>query len=195
MPCYRRLERSFILIPPIAGLIYARSKEYKLFQKVIVTIVLLFTFYYGFASGTRNVFATYVITFGGVYFIANPQFNWRQALFLGVPMLGRLLFATVYMLRFRTVGLGNFSFLGARISSFFVDYNIVNVSHLTEVFPDVFEFLGLEIPYNALIRPIPRVLWSGKPEGLSVTIESALGADTGMTSRAHLSGRHIWRAV
>ena len=30
-----------------------------------------------------------------------------------------------------------------------------------------------------MIRPIPRALWSGKPEGLSVTIEAALGADVG----------------
>src|SRR5262249_30625394 len=40
-------------------------------------------------------------------------------------------------------------------------------------------FLGLEIPFNALIRPIPRVLWPGKPEGLSVTIASVVGAVPG----------------
>ena len=102
-PCYMRLEPLIYLIPPIAGLIYARSKEYKLFQKVIVTIVLVFTFYYGFASGTRNVFATYVITFAGVYFLAKPEFNLRQALLLGVPMLVILFFATVYMLEFRKI--------------------------------------------------------------------------------------------
>jgi hypothetical protein len=57
----------------------------------------------------------------------------------------------------------------------------VNVSHLTEVFPEHFEYLGLEIPFNALIRPIPRVLWPGKPEGLSISIESALGDTSGIT--------------
>src|SRR5262249_44744157 len=34
------------LIPPIAGLIYARSKEYNPAQKTIMAIVLLFTFFY-----------------------------------------------------------------------------------------------------------------------------------------------------
>jgi hypothetical protein len=57
------------LIPPIAGLVYARSKNYNLGQKVIVTLVLLFTLYYGFASGTRNIIATYVITFLVAYFL------------------------------------------------------------------------------------------------------------------------------
>src|SRR5262249_32962670 len=62
----------------------------------------------------------------------------------------------------------------------FIDRNIIAVSRLTEAFPNSYEFLGLEIPFNALIRPIPRVLWPGKPEGLSVGIEDALGV-TGMT--------------
>jgi oligosaccharide repeat unit polymerase len=171
------------LIPPIAGLMYARSRAYDVTQKVIVGIVLVFTFYYGFASGTRNVFATYVITFIGVYFLAKRQINWRRALLLGVPMIVLLLLATVYMLKFRTVGLSNFSIAEERTSeSFFVDLNMVNVSLLTEVFPNAYGFLGLEIPYNALIRPIPRALWSGKPEALSVSIETALGVSSpGMT--------------
>ena len=172
------------LIPPMAGMIYARSKEYKLFVKVVVTSVLLFTFYYGFTSGTRSVLAIYIITFAGGYFLAKPQISLRQALLVGVPMLVVSLLATVYMLAFRNVGLSNFvSSSSAELdsASFFVDYNIVNVSHITAEFPSVFDYLGLEIPFNALIRPIPRVLWPSKPEGLSVTIESALGASPGMT--------------
>ena len=167
------------LIPPISGVIYARSKEYELGQKAIVTIVLLFTLYYGFASGTRSVLAIYVITFAGAYFLAKPQINWRQVITLGVPMLVLLVLGTTYMLEFRTIGLDSFSSVEKESSTFFVDYNIVNVSRLTEVFPDSFRFLGFEIPYTAVIRPIPRALWSGKPEGLSVTIEAALGADVG----------------
>src|SRR5262245_44231878 len=48
------------VVPPIAGLIYARADQYELWQKLIVSITFLITLYYGFASGTRNVFATYV---------------------------------------------------------------------------------------------------------------------------------------
>ena len=43
------------LIPPIAGLIYARGKEFGIVQKLIVTAVLALTFWYGFLSGTRSV--------------------------------------------------------------------------------------------------------------------------------------------
>jgi oligosaccharide repeat unit polymerase len=182
------------LVPPIAGFIYARSNEYKLFQKLIVTIVLIFTFYFGFASGTRTVLVAYVITFGGGYFLARPQITLRRILILTIPTVVILFFAITYMLAFRNMGLSEFSFAEQPSDTFFVDYNIVNLSRLTEVFPDSFEFLGLEIPFNALIRPIPRVLWPGKPDGLSVSIETALGFGPAMTvsctfvGEAYMSG-------
>jgi oligosaccharide repeat unit polymerase len=182
------------LIPPIAGLIYTRPNEYKIFQKLIVTIVLVFTFYFGFASGTRSVLGTYVITFGGVYFLARHQITLRQVLTLVAPTLVILFFANIYMVEFRNRGLNEFSFAEQHSVPFFVDYNIVNVSRLTGVFPDSFEFLGFEIPFNALIRPIPRVLWPGKPDGLSVSIETALAAGPGVTysctfvGEAYMSG-------
>jgi oligosaccharide repeat unit polymerase len=169
------------LIPPVAGLIYAHSKEYTLLQKLIVTIVLVFTFYFGFTSGTRSVLVTYVITFFGVYFLARRQITLRTALILAVPTLVLLFLASIYMLEFRKIGFSNFSLEEQRSDAFFVDYNLVNVSHIIEVFPDSFGFLGLEIPFNALIRPIPRALWPGKPEGLSVSIETALAAGPGVT--------------
>jgi hypothetical protein len=169
------------LIPPIAGFIYGHSKQFYAFQKGIVTAVLLFTFYYGFAGGTRTIFAGYIITFGAMYLIAKPGLTLRQLMLVGVPTMALLMIALVYMLEFRTVGIGEFSFAEHRPDKIFVDYNLVIVSRLTEVFPDLVNFLGLEIPFNALIRPIPRVLWPGKPEGLSVSIESALGS-TGPTT-------------
>jgi oligosaccharide repeat unit polymerase len=163
------------LIPPIAGFICAHLKRYNILQKLLVLVVLLFTFYYGFSGGTRSVFATYVITFAGMYFLAKPQVNLRQILLAGLPMLAVLLVATVYMLEFRNIGISKFSFAEHEVDTLFVDQNIVIVSRLTDLFPDSYEFLGLEIPFNALIRPIPRVLWPGKPEGLSVGIEEAMG--------------------
>ena len=56
-----------------------------------------------------------------------------------------------------------------------------------QVFPDRFPYLGLEIPLNGLIRPIPRAIWPGKPAGLSYGIEDALGAE-GLTLSATYVG-------
>ena len=135
------------LIPPIAGFVFAHSKQYNGFQKGMVTGVLLLTFYYGFAGGTRSVFAIYVITFLGMYFLAKPKVKMRQVLLAGVPTLALLLFATVYMLEFRTVGISNFSFPEQENGTFFVDQNIVIVSRLTELFPRLYtNFLVSKFP-------------------------------------------------
>ena len=56
-----------------------------------------------------------------------------------------------------------------------------------EVFPSRREYLGLEIPWLALIRPIPRAIWKGKPEGMSTSIEDALGVE-GLTIAASFAG-------
>jgi oligosaccharide repeat unit polymerase len=166
------------LIPPIAGLIYARSQDYGALEKTIATIVLLFTLYFGFASGTRNIIATYVITFAGAYFLNKSGLTFRQVLFKGVPIVIVLMLGMSYMLDFRRQGLSNYSFSESAPNTLYIDRNMVIMSRLTELFPGQFGFLGLEIPYHGLIHPIPRALWPGKPEGLSVDIVAAMGADS-----------------
>jgi oligosaccharide repeat unit polymerase len=176
------------LIPPITGLIYARSKSYNFLQKVVVTIVFVFTIYYAFASGTRNILAIYVITFFGAYFLTKPNVTVRQVLFLAIPAVILFVIGTAYMLAFRSVGLSNFSFSEASLDTIYIDHNMVVVSQLTDLFPSSYEFLGWEIPLNALIHPIPRVLWPDKPAGLSVSLETAVHAHPGMTVSATFIG-------
>src|SRR5262249_39146954 len=82
-----------------------------------------------------------------------------------------------YMLEFRDVGISNYSFSDQSPDTFYIDRNMVILSKLTNSFPAIYNFLGLEIPYQMLVHPIPRVLWPGKPEGLTTTIESVIGVD------------------
>jgi hypothetical protein len=167
------------LIPPIAGLMYARSKDYNAIQKTVVTVVLIFTLYYGFASGTRNILATYVITFLGAYFLNKSELRLSHVLYRGVPIFVLLMLGMSYMLHFREGGLGKYSFDDERaVSSLYIDRNMVVISRLTQLFPNLYGFLGFEIPFQILVHPIPRVLWPGKPEGLSVSVEEILGADS-----------------
>jgi oligosaccharide repeat unit polymerase len=164
------------LLPPIGGLILARANQFSTIQKAIVVSVLTLTFYYAFASGTRNLLGTYAILMFGAYFLSKPNLKLKQVLIVGVPVTGLLLYASTLMLEFRNFGAITWLETGDRYyATLVVDHNIVNVSNLTNVFPDAVDYLGLEIPYQALIKPIPRVFWPGKPEGLSTSIEAALG--------------------
>jgi oligosaccharide repeat unit polymerase len=162
------------LVPPTAGLIYARSREYNSAQRWLVTSILALTFYYGITTGTRNILAVYVFTFFGAYYLNKDHIKWSQVMVQGSLVAGLLLVITAYMLEYRNVGLSHFSLSDDAPATLYIDHNVVVISKLTTVFPDVYNYLGLEILYQALIHPIPRILWSGKPEGLSVTVESIM---------------------
>jgi oligosaccharide repeat unit polymerase len=173
------------ILPPAAGFIFARVKQFSVFQRFVVFLILLLTFYYGFASGTRNVLGTYVISMFGDYALSKPDLKLKRLLTMGIPIAGMLLFASMLMLEFRSAG--GVLAIGSEdrhYDTLYIDHNIVNVSNLTTVFPDAVDFLGLEIPYQTIIRPIPRALWPGKPEGLSTGIEEALSVTDGVTTLA-----------
>ena len=193
------LNRLIYLVPPLAGVILARKERYSLKQVTAVISVLTFTLFYGFASGTRNVFGTYLMTSLVGYAFALPPRAYKKAgiaLITGVGLMGA---ATRLMVAFREKGLGHYlatdpsggGYMEGR--TIFVDYNLRVIAGLAQKFPERYDFLGFEIPYNALVRPIPRALWPGKPEGLSVSIEQAMGVE-GMTlattfiGEAYMSG-------
>src|SRR4051794_18673041 len=173
------------LLPPIAGFMFARAKQFSVMQKLFVILVLALTFFYAFASGTRNVLGTYVIAMFGSYVLSKPDLKLKSLLMVGVPLALVLLFVSTLMLELRSSG--GISSLGSaerQYNTLYIDHNMVNISNLTNVFPDVVDYLGLEIPYQSIIKPIPRALWPGKPEGLSTSIEAALGSNDGVTTLA-----------
>jgi hypothetical protein len=178
------------LAPPLAGLILAKRERYAVVAYVAVILALLFCFFEGFASGSRNILAMYLVTFLVGYGVNLTKK--RRIEFLIFCCLAAVGFyqATTIMLTTRTIGLkGYFSQDEIQLvapeagnSTFVIDLDLVNISQLTERFPADHPFLGLEVPYTCLIRPVPRALWPGKPEGLSMSIETALGVyDEGHT--------------
>lgn len=169
------------LIPPLAGIILARRERYRKVDVTLVMLMLAFSLFQGFASGTRNILASYLLTFLIGYAFALPQHRRKELIVLGAATGVFLIVSTVLMLEFRQIGLLNY-LKGEREEkalteiSLAVDYNLYSMSRLVEVFPKHHPFLGWEVPYIALIRPIPRAIWKGKPEGLSMSIEDAVGA-------------------
>jgi oligosaccharide repeat unit polymerase len=180
------------LIPPLAGIMIARRRRYGIVSLTLVCAALLLTFFYGFSSGTRNIFASYLVTFLIAYSFALPFARRKELIVLCAAAAVVLVGATHYMLSFRDVGLrnywnGNYNPPPPGARTMFVDYNLYAICRLAQVFPDAHPYLGWEIPYQALIRPIPRAMWPGKPEGLSSSIEDALGV-SGVTISASFAG-------
>ena len=180
------------LIPPLAGIMIARRRRYHPVPLFFVVVALLFTAFYGFTSGTRNLFCSYLVTFLIGYSFALTGERRLELTLLAAGSGAVMLLATFFMLEFRTVGFSNY--LHNRYEpqpkaekTLFVDYNLYAICKLVEVFPRKKDYLGFEIPLQALIRPIPRALWKEKPEGLTSSIEDALGVQ-GMTISASFAG-------
>ena len=172
------------LIPPLGAILIARRHKHPKFKIFLVVLGVLFTFFYGFSSGTRNLFLTYLVTFLIAYCFAASRRQTKEIVILVVCSVLALIVSTKVMLDFRNIGLHDYVVKGyyKEISAtqqgqtLAVDNNLYAITRMVEYFPKHHPFTNLEIPYLALIHPIPRVLWPGKPEGMSIRVEDILDA-------------------
>jgi oligosaccharide repeat unit polymerase len=179
------LSMLLYLVPPLGGILVARRNKYPKLQVFLVLLGVLFTLFYGFSSGTRNVFASYLVTFLIGYVFAAHRRQTKEILLITALAMVALVVSTKVMLDFRDVGLEDYITKGyykeashtQEGQSLAVDNNLYAISRVAEYFPQHHAYTGMEIPYLAVIHPIPRVLWPSKPEGMSITVEDIFGAD------------------
>ncbi len=189
------------LVPPIAGLILARRERYHWYGVLLAIFGLVFCLFQAIAGGTRSALATILITFLVAYGLTVSRARRLEFGLLCIIAAGGFLASSSVMLNTRTIGLKAYLTtatsptrkaapiaLPDEDTSFFVDRNLVNISQLTSVFPSTHPFLGLETLYVALVAPIPRAVWPGKPTGLSLSMEDALGVGSDMTVSATFIG-------
>lgn len=179
-------------IPALCGLILAQRDRFSRGRVTIAALIAAFVLFDGYTSGTRNVFLLYFVAFLAGYFLYAKHMGTTKLLLIGGACAITAFGATLTMLDFRS-GTGASLIKLDTGDPVFIDMNMINIARLTEVFPDRQAYLGLEIPYNMIIRPIPRAIWAGKPEGLSVGIEKALGVGDYMTLSATFIGE-FWMA-
>lgn len=182
-------ELSLLLyfIPPLTGLMLARRERFSLGVLVTVVLGFIWTLFYGFSSGTRNLFGAFLVTFMIAFAFGSPPERRRQVALVCAGSAAAFALATGAMLQMRTVGFqkwwkGEYTFYANRQSTaVFVDDNLLAIAKIAAFFPAQRPYLGAEIPYLALVRPIPRAIWKGKPEGLSVSVEEDVFQMRGLT--------------
>lgn len=195
-------ELSLLLyfIPPLAALVIARRERFSSAAVVATIAGFAWTLFYGFATGTRNLFGAYLVTFMIAFAFATPHGKRRQVIAVCAACAAAMVLSTRSMLTMRTVGFqrwwaGDFTEVVNRQSaSVFVDDNLLAIAKIAAFFPERHRYLGMEIPYLSVIRPIPRAIWPGKPAGMSVTVEEDIFNTTGFTisstfvGEAYMSG-------
>jgi hypothetical protein len=179
-------------IPVLCGLILAQRDRFSTGRVAFAAIMAGFVLFDGYTSGTRNAFLLYFISFIASYLLYAKRVGNLKLLLIGAACAITAFVAAASTLATRSTKDADLINLSTG-EAVFIDMNLINVARLTEVFPERQAYLGLEIPYNMIIRPIPRALWPGKPEGLSVGIESALGVGDYMTLSATFVGE-FWMA-
>jgi hypothetical protein len=173
-------ELLLYVVPAIGGAILASSSTFTILQRAVVILGLALTFFYGFSSGTRNVFCIYLLIFVASYVLLKHDITWRRIIVLLCVAVALLYAGAYYMLQFRDIGLKSYVEAGGQASGFrketlFIDNNLPVISLLIDVFPKRFNYLGSEYLSWAILHPVPRALWPGKPQDLSVSAEKALG--------------------
>lgn len=169
------------IIPPLAGVIWNRRRFYVTWQILIVVAIFTLTLFHGFSGGTRNIFISYIATFLMGYLLTLPKTTFRNTI---IPILIATfvaVYGSYHMLEFRTMGLRKYierQAYGSETArdTLAVDYNLSSIGPLVDAMPANHPFLGMEIVIWALVKPVPRVFFPGKPEGLSVSIEDIVGA-------------------
>lgn len=186
---------SFI-IPPIMAVAWNRRHTFSLWQFVVMSSLFALVMFHSFSSGTRNTFISHIATFIMSYLLTLPHNNFKNTV---IPILVTGLiavYASYHMLEFRTMGLRNYVTnqvyaSGETRETLAVDYNLASIAPLIDALPAQHQFLGFEIIYWSLIRPIPRALFPSKPEGLSVSIEEIAGAEGYTLAATYLGESYI----
>ncbi|TAF07526.1 MAG: hypothetical protein EAZ77_09585, partial [Nostocales cyanobacterium] len=188
------------VIPPLAGIIWNRRQSFRGWQIFLVMFIFAFTLFEGFSGGTRNVLGSYIATFLGGYLLTLQRLN---LLNIGIPIgvMGyAMVFATRHMLGFREMGISQYlatvAYATEKVQgTLSVDYNLWSMGLLVDAFPNKHDFLGLELLFVFLTKPIPRVLWPDKPEGLSVSIEEVVGANGWTVSATYIGESYMMGGI
>lgn len=183
------------VMPPIAGVIFARWKEYGKLTLVLVGAALLVLWFVAFSSGTRNILGIQMAGFLGGLLIVQRQLKIWKIVLAGGLIGGVFVYLAGHMLDFRNMGLQRYveegyytrdykEFAKSYIAeeeqierSYFVDYNLWRIAQMVAVFPTVYEYNGWNLPFVAITKPIPRAFWPGKPTDLNTGLEEAIGAE------------------
>lgn len=191
------------VIPPLAGVAWNRRQAYPAWQKLVMAGIFALTMFHGFAGGTRNVFIAYIATFVMGYLLTLPKTTFRNTI---IPILIATVIAvygSYHMLEFRNMGLRRYVEervyeSGSGRDTLAVDYNLSSMGPVIDAFPARHPYLGMEIVTWSLVKPIPRVLFPGKPEGLSVSIEEIVGAEGWTVAATYLGESYMmagWTGV
>lgn len=174
------------VIPPLFAVILNRRSFCSKIPFFIASVIFGFVIFHNFSSGSRNLYVADMATFLLSYLLTLPKNTFRNTLIPIIVSIFLVMYGSYHMLEFRTIGLR--AYLDGEVykseqvrDTIQVDLNLAPLGLLVDGYAKHHDYLGSEVIIWSLVKPIPRALWPGKPEGLSVSIEESVGAGQGYT--------------
>ena len=125
-------------------------------------------------GGGRRIVGSMILAGLFCWIIHVRRLSGRRAVMVVGVVIG-LLALLQLMLIYRNVGFGDEASGLSQYDYMHVDDNFLRIAQMLEFVPDTMPFVGFQYVLFALVRPIPRVLWPGKPVDGGFDLAELLG--------------------
>jgi len=164
------------LLPLFTAAMYIRSRSFfdlrTMFCAVLSAVFMLFLAQGGGRTAIGALF--------GAAILVGTLLTRRKVMSLYIVVIFAAVFAVQvtmnYMLENRGSGMGTGNVQNWTFSTVRVDDNFNRLSQTADFVPTFWPYSGLQFFYFTLVRPIPRILWPGKPVDEGFDLAQLLGA-------------------
>lgn len=161
------------LVPPLAVLIYVRLGAFRMATLAAAGMALTILLLHG-QGGGRRIVGAMVLAGLFCWFFSFRRLNVPKGLF-ALALVGGLLAIMQAMLFYRGIGIGDTSSEISYFDYLHVDDNFLHIAQMLEFVPDPYPYVDWNYVLLAIVRPIPRALWPGKPIDPGFDLAEILG--------------------
>lgn len=161
------------VLPSLTALLIARRGLFSfqsLFAVACSAVMLLFLS----TGGGRRILAVTVGAALMVWIQANPGLRVKNFLVVGLGVLA-LAWTAQFILNVRSVGYEQYLERGSEYDYLHVDDNFLRLAQVIEFLPSRVPFVRHQQLVFTLVRPIPRILWPGKPISPGFDLPTEIG--------------------
>lgn len=162
------------VLPSLTALLIARRG----FRPQVWVAIILSGIMLAFLSqgGGRRIIGVTVGAAILAWIQTQRELNIRKALIAAAAALG-LLIGMQFMLNIRSIGYQEFALRGGQseFDYLHVDDNFLRLAQVIELVPAQYPFVEYQQIWFTMVRPVPRVLWPGKPVDAGIDFSAAVG--------------------
>lgn len=161
------------VLPSLAAVVIARRGLFtpqSLMAVACSVIMLVFLS----TSGGRRIVGVAAGAALIVWVQMNPGMRLKNILVVGVGAIA-LAWTAQFMLNIRTYGYQDFLERGSEYDYLHVDDNFLRLAQSIEIVPAKHDYVRLQQLTFTLVRPVPRVLWPGKPVSPGFDLATEVG--------------------